>query len=63
MSRKVNQKRAGRPKGRKTKYAGIMAFCARNGYSHQHVREVLEGGRRSPRVRRLWAQWQKNATA
>lgn len=59
MNRKVNQqKRAGRPGGRKTVFRGITAFCRAHGYTHQHVREVLTGRRRSARVRWLWRAWE-----
>lgn len=51
------EKRAGRPKGRKAMFPGITAFCRDHGYTHQHVREVLTGRRRSARVRGLWAAW------
>lgn len=64
MKMSVNrEKRAGRPKGRKAMFPGITAFCRLNGYAHQHVREVLMGRRRSPRVRRLWTAWQVTRTA
>ena len=63
MSLSVNrEKRAGRPAGRKTRWAGITAFCRSTGYAHQHVREVLEGRRRSARVRGLWAAWERKQT-
>jgi|GEM_PF-5765686 len=56
MRQTVNsKKKAGRPKGRATRFHGIMDFCRRHGYSHQHVRAVLSGGRQSAQVRRLWA--------
>lgn len=55
MAKNVN---AGRPQGRATVFRGITEFCRATGYTHQHVREVLSGGRRSARVRGLWAQWQ-----
>lgn len=60
MSVKVNQQKGpGRPAGRKTMFPRITAFCRSHGYSHQHVRDVLTGRRRSPRVRQLWAAWAK----
>lgn len=58
MKLSVNRaKEAGRPVGRKTQFRGITAFCREHGYTHQHVREVLTGRRRSARVRGLWTAW------
>jgi hypothetical protein len=56
MAKTVNRK-VGRPKGSVARYPGIMPFCRHYGYSHQHVREVLDGRRYSGRVRSLWAKW------
>ena len=59
MKTAVNSlRRTGRPRGRKTVFRGIAVFCREHGYSQQHVREVLAGRRRSPRLRGLWSQWQ-----
>lgn len=65
MRMKVNrQVKAGRPKGRRTMFKGIMGFCASTGYSHQHVRRVLKGLETSAPVSVLWAAWeQRNGRA
>lgn len=57
------KKKVGRPKGGRTVFSGITEFCLANGYSHQHVRLVLTGYRRSARVRRLWAAWNGRSAA
>ena len=60
MTKSCNRKRkSGRPAGRKSRYPGIVQFCRTTGYSHQHVRECLDGDRPyGEKVRALWAKYQ-----
>jgi hypothetical protein len=57
MAKSVKQKMSGRPAGSPTRYPGIMQFCAIWGYSHQHVRLVLDGQRDSRRVNQRWSEF------
>ena len=60
MKKMVNrEKKAGRPKGSKTRLVGLTAFMAKSGYkSKSYVHEVLTGKRLGGRpVRQAWAKW------
>jgi hypothetical protein len=57
MAKSVKSKMSGRPVGVPTRYPGIMRFCEAFGYSHQHVRLVLDGARQSRKVSGLWRQF------
>jgi hypothetical protein len=59
MAKSVKRKRSGRPDGAPTRYPGIMRFCERHGYSHQHVRLVLDGKRESRRLMVAWFDWRR----
>ena len=54
---KSGNRKVGRPKGAPTRYPGIMRFAGEHGYSHQHVRLVLDGHRNSRRLLARWAAY------
>jgi len=59
MSQSVNgEKRAGRPKGSRTQFYGLQAFCTATGYGKTYAHEVLKGKRPGGApLRRAWARW------